>query len=103
MDYLTFLISLVLLYWLCDDHPTYPVLALRRRVNKVASSIHLNCWVEGDYSEHVFPVKIDGTETVGTLKEVIREKKKRDTDSLELFKVRERSNFMYSLSTDQGP
>ena len=34
----------------------------------------LNCWVIGDEAGSVFPVKIAVTETVGTLKDAIREK-----------------------------
>ena len=49
--------------------------------------------MEDDSPERVFPVKIDGTESVGTLKEVIKDKKKPafdlvPADTLELFKVR---------------
>jgi hypothetical protein len=32
---------------------TYP------RVNEVASTIQLNCWVDGDDPKHIFRVKID--------------------------------------------
>jgi hypothetical protein len=57
--------------------------------------MHLNCWVEGDHPKLVFPVNIEGTESVGTLKEVIKEKMKEvqafdhvPANALDLYKVR---------------
>jgi Crinkler effector protein N-terminal domain len=57
-----------------------------------SSNLELNCFVHGDDPRHVFPVKIASTESVGTLKEVIKEKKKValehvDADALSLWKV----------------
>jgi hypothetical protein len=58
------------------------------------SVIVLNCWVLGDDSSRVFPVKIATTESVGTLKKLIKEEKERgflrdvDASDLGLWKVR---------------
>ena len=54
--------------------------------------IELNCWVFGGDSSPVFLVKIAATESVGTLKEAIKDKKKPafdhlTADSLDLWKV----------------
>ena len=38
--------------------------------------LELNCLISDDDSNHVFPVKIARTESVGTLKEAIKDKKK---------------------------
>jgi len=76
-------------------------------VNQVESTIQLNCWVEGDDRKHVFPVEIDGTKPVGTLKDVIKEKKKPafdlvPADTLELLKVRNNSIAAYRLHANPG-
>jgi hypothetical protein len=54
--------------------------------------LELNCLVQGDNLRNAFPVKVDITETVGTLKELIKDKKKHafqhvDTNTLVLWKV----------------
>jgi hypothetical protein len=51
-----------------------------------------NCFVHGDDPRNVFPVKIASTESVGTLKDAIKDKKKHvfqhvDADALEIYKV----------------
>ena len=53
-------------------------------------ALDLNCIVFGDDSSHIFPVKIMNTESVGTLKNAIKEKKKPifdyvSTDALDIF------------------
>jgi hypothetical protein len=52
----------------------------------------LNCWLDGDDVSQVFPIKIPGTESVGSLKDAIKAKKKPvldhiAADSLLLWKV----------------
>jgi len=52
----------------------------------------LLCWVRGEDHNSVFPVKISWTETIGALKEVIKEKMKPDfsdisTSALKLWKA----------------
>ena len=52
----------------------------------------LNCWVFGEDSTRIFPVKIDRDENVGGLREAIKEKKKItfdhiDADSLDVWNV----------------
>ncbi|KAG0694997.1 hypothetical protein DFH29DRAFT_957239 [Suillus ampliporus] len=54
--------------------------------------LKLNCWAVGDDPNCVFPVKIESTETVGDLKEVIQDKMKHeynpfDAKSLNLWKT----------------
>jgi hypothetical protein len=53
--------------------------------------LELNALVFGDNQSQVFPVKIAATESVGTLKEAIKEKKHAfehvDADTLNIFKV----------------
>jgi hypothetical protein len=54
--------------------------------------LELNCWVLGDDPDHVFTVKITGTENVSALKEEIKNKKRPvfdhiPADSLKLWKV----------------
>ncbi|KAG2335302.1 hypothetical protein BDR05DRAFT_624489 [Suillus weaverae] len=54
--------------------------------------LHLNCIVFGDDPTHIFPVSVAQTRTVGDLRKVIKEEKKRafrdvDADSLKLWKV----------------
>jgi hypothetical protein len=54
--------------------------------------LQLNCVVHGDDPSRVFPVQIAGTESVGTLKEVIKDKKKQafadvHADALDIYKV----------------
>jgi hypothetical protein len=55
-------------------------------------TIELNCWVVGDTSQNVIPVKILKSEKVGILKEVIKTKKQPTfqnitADSLVLWKI----------------
>jgi hypothetical protein len=51
----------------------------------------LNCWVLGDGVQNIFPVKVAKSESVGALKEVIKDKKPAfgniAADSLALWKV----------------
>jgi Crinkler effector protein N-terminal domain len=51
----------------------------------------INCWVIGEETSRVFPVKIPVTESVGTLRDAIKEKKQAfrniDADTLELWNV----------------
>jgi hypothetical protein len=54
--------------------------------------LELNCVVHDDDHHHIFPVKIAGTESVGTLKKLIKEAKKPafdhvTADSLRLWNV----------------
>jgi hypothetical protein len=54
--------------------------------------LELNCFVHGDDPHHVFPIKIARTDTVGTLKEAIKDKNPEsfhdvDARSLHLWKV----------------
>lgn len=54
----------------------------------------LNCLVLGESSNHIFPVKIAATESVGSLREAIKEKKHPafdhiPADTLNLWKVSE--------------
>ena len=56
------------------------------------SLLELNCLVLGDQCNHIFPVEIAGTKSVGSLKEAIKEKKHAafqhiDTDALDLWNV----------------
>jgi Crinkler effector protein N-terminal domain len=58
----------------------------------MSNIFEINCWVIGDDPRHVIPVKIAGSETIGYLKEVIKEKIKHsfadfDAKSLDLWKV----------------
>jgi hypothetical protein len=58
----------------------------------MANMITPQCWIQGNHPDHIFPVKIDQTETVGSLKEAIKDKKRHafqnvDTDKLDLWKV----------------
>ena len=66
----------------------------------------LNCLVLGEIQQHIFPVKIDAAENVGTLKKLIKEKKKPVLDYtpadalyyimlLRFRGIRNRSNFRY--------
>jgi hypothetical protein len=62
------------------------------RPDALMSATHkLNCWLVGDdpTTTQVFPVKINNTESVGTLKEAIKDKKStlqnHDADSLGLW------------------
>ena len=36
--------------------------------------LQLNCWIVGDQASQIFPVKIPNTESIGTLKEAIKDK-----------------------------
>jgi hypothetical protein len=58
----------------------------------MAATLHLNCWVHGDDVGQIFQIHIANTESVSTLKEVIKDKNPesfRDVDarSLVLWKV----------------
>ena len=58
----------------------------------MAATLKLNCWVLGDDVSQVFPIKIANTESVGTLKKVIRDENSEsfhdiDARSLTLCKV----------------
>ena len=58
----------------------------------MATLLNLNCWVLGEDSTRIFPVKIDSAENVGALKEAIKEKMKPNfnhitANSLVLWKV----------------
>ena len=53
----------------------------------------LKCWVLGEKASRVFPVKIAGTESIGTLKKAIKEEKRPafnqiPADVLDLWQVR---------------
>ena len=39
----------------------------------MSNQLSLNCWVFGEKADRIFPVKIAGTESVGTLKKAIKE------------------------------
>ena len=56
-------------------------------------TLDLNCFVYGDDPSRIFPVKIASTESVGTLKEWVKDKKKHafehvDAEALNVWKVR---------------
>jgi hypothetical protein len=58
----------------------------------MAATLHLNCWVHGEDVGQIFQIHIANTESVSTLKEVIKDKKKPELDhvaasSLTLWKV----------------
>jgi hypothetical protein len=58
----------------------------------MSDTFELFCWVQGDPHDQAFPLKIAGTEAVGTLKDMIKEKKEPEFDrvvagSLKLWKV----------------
>ena len=58
----------------------------------MSNVLELNCWILGDDSRRVFPVKISSSETVGYLKKAIKDEKKPKldaitADSLDLWKV----------------
>jgi hypothetical protein len=40
----------------------------------MSDTFELFCWVQGDRHDQAFPLKIAGTQTVGDLKEAIKEK-----------------------------
>jgi len=55
-------------------------------------TLNLNCLVLGDGPDHIFPVNIASTESVGALKKSIKDQKKHafkhvDADTLNIFKV----------------
>ena len=64
---------------------------VHRRPYFMAATLQLNCWVFGDDDSQVFPIKIENTESVGILKDAIKDKKialqHLDADSLTLWKV----------------
>jgi len=49
----------------------------------MSNILELNCWVLGDDTQGVFPVKIASSETVGTLKEAIKDKITHSFDDLD--------------------
>lgn len=60
----------------------------------MSDTLELNCWVlsDDDDPRRIFPVKIAKNETIGTLKEVIKDKNKHafehiDAYSLDLWQV----------------
>ena len=55
--------------------------------------LELNCLVLGNDSSLVFPVEIAGTESVGTLRESIKDKKKSAFDDVPAHTL----NFFYGL------
>ena len=69
----------------------------------MSTVLELNCWILGDEPRRVFPVKIASSETVGHLKEAIKDKKKQtftgiDADLLDLWKV---SNLIQHTDNDE--
>jgi hypothetical protein len=50
------------------------ITALSYQLQSADRQLCLNCWVIGDKANRVFPVKIAETESVGTLKDAIKEK-----------------------------
>jgi hypothetical protein len=50
----------------------------------MSSTLKLSCWLVGDDAAQVFPVKIANTESVGNLKEVIK-----DTTKIEMGRERQ--------------
>ena len=55
----------------------------------MSAVLQLSCWLVGNDTTQVFQVKIANTESVGTLKEVIKDKitlQHADPDSLRLWK-----------------
>ena len=76
---------------LCKQRVVH-VLTVFLYVTNMSDQLELYCLVLGDGPSHIFPVKIAGTESVGTLKEVIKAKKPHrfqhlDADSLVLLQV----------------
>ena len=60
--------------------------------SSTATPLRLNCWVLGEDSTRIFPVKVDHDENVGALKKAIKEEKKPAfdhiiADSLEIWNV----------------
>jgi hypothetical protein len=58
----------------------------------MSTALHVNCWLVGDDATRVFQVEIANTESVGTLRKVIKHEKKIalqhvDPDSLALWEV----------------
>jgi hypothetical protein len=59
----------------------------------MSRSIELNCWVLGDETSRIFPVKISESKSVGALKKAIKGEKQHrfqsiDADALDLWQVR---------------
>jgi len=74
-----------------------------RAIFVMSTVLELNCWILGDEPQCVFPVKIASSETVGHLKEAIKDKKKQtftgiDADLLDLWKV---SNLIQHTDNDE--
>ena len=65
--------------FLSQDFFTSSPPPLPRRLSTRAIS-KINCLVLGETQQRIFPVKIDATENVGTLKQLIKEEEKHDLD-----------------------
>jgi hypothetical protein len=71
------------------------------RVTDMSLQLELNCLVLGADISSIFPVKIANTESVGTFKELIKDKKRPafdhvPADTLKLWKVR--AHFLHQLT-----
>jgi hypothetical protein len=71
---------------------TWQAVAPSTKQHVMAATLKLNCWVLGDNVSQVFPIKIANTESVGTLKEAVKDKNSEsfhnvDACSLTLWKV----------------
>src|SRR5580693_7268569 len=78
----------------CPDPPRRSTVTATRSTNNhyMSNTLVLNCWLLGDDPTHIFPVKIERTELVGTLKKTIKDEKKHafehvDADTLVLWRV----------------
>ncbi|KAL4080401.1 hypothetical protein J3A83DRAFT_651 [Scleroderma citrinum] len=70
----------------------------------MSDTLTLNCFVLGDTPDHIFPVEIALTKTVGALKEAIKDKKPHafrsvDADQLVLYRT---SNEVATLDDDDA-
>ena len=70
----------------------------------MATPLKLNCWVLGEDSTRIFPVKVDRDENVGALKKAIKEEKKPTfdhitADSLDVWSVSIRMDGDANLET----
>jgi len=63
----------------------------------MANPITLQCWVQGNSPDHIFPVKIDQTETMGSLKKAIKDEKQPKFDHITADKL-DLWNFSISLN-----
>jgi hypothetical protein len=69
----------------------------------MSTILKLNCWVFGESLKHILTVKIANMETVGTLKNVIKEAKpvafhNIDPNSLDLWRVSEPYCWLHSIA-----